>query len=174
MPLTARRPPAPLCRTADFPARESSPDTISGVTTPANSDDDDWEADFWEAVGYWEAADYRPEPEREGSFWRSFNRADAKLLLITFAGTVAANVVTVIVVAIAILSDRPPASQGAAQVVLAWIGLAGTGTYTGVMFYRLRRNSTVDRRGDLRFVALLSLATLIFLLFVLGYAVGYK
>jgi hypothetical protein len=37
------------------------------------------------------------------SLWGSFNRADIKLFLITFAGTVAANVVTVLVVAVAVI-----------------------------------------------------------------------
>jgi hypothetical protein len=43
---------------------------------------------------------------RNESFWASFNRADAKLFLITFAGTVAANVVTVMTVAVAIIVAR--------------------------------------------------------------------
>jgi hypothetical protein len=41
----------------------------------------------------------RHEAPREESLWDSFTRADMKLLRITFAGTLAANVVTVMVVA---------------------------------------------------------------------------
>ena len=37
---------------------------------------------------------------------RSFSRDDAKLLIITFAGTVAANIITVILVGLAIVSAR--------------------------------------------------------------------
>ena len=52
------------------------------------------------------------EPRRKESFPGSFSRDDAKLLLITFAGTVAANVMTVIAVAAAIIVDRRPGNQG--------------------------------------------------------------
>lgn len=46
------------------------------------------------------------EPENE-SLWASFNRADMKLFIVTFAGTLAANVMTVTVVAVALLIARP-------------------------------------------------------------------
>ena len=37
--------------------------------------------------------------EKEKSFWGSFNRADGKVFLITLARTLAANIVTLLVVA---------------------------------------------------------------------------
>ena len=47
------------------------------------------------------------EEEHEASFWASFTRADTRLFLMTFAGTVAANIVTVMVVAVALIASRP-------------------------------------------------------------------
>jgi hypothetical protein len=53
-------------------------------------------------------ADEAPE-EREKPFWQSFTQADIKLLMVTFIGTVAANIVTVIVVAVAVVLVRSSA-----------------------------------------------------------------
>ena len=46
-----------------------------------------------------------PEPwsEPEKFFWASFNRADMKLFLLTFGGTLTANVLTVLVVGVALI-----------------------------------------------------------------------
>jgi hypothetical protein len=46
--------------------------------------------------------------ERQESLWASFTRDDMKLFLVTFAGTVAANIVTVMVVAVAVIFARHP------------------------------------------------------------------
>ena len=64
--------------------------------------------------------------EREQqSFWESLDRADKKLFLVTFAGTVAANVVTVTVLAIAVIIARPSVSgqPKTATNILWYVGL---------------------------------------------------
>src|SRR5262245_12135017 len=66
--------------------------------------------------------------DRESSFVGSFSQADMRLFVVTFTGTVAANVVTVLVVAVAILlarsgsSSRP--SVGSVLIFLLTIVLA--------------------------------------------------
>jgi len=43
--------------------------------------------------------------DQEPSFWPSFTRADTRLFIVTFAGTLAANVMTLVVVALAAWPD---------------------------------------------------------------------
>ncbi|SRR5229473_7130404 len=61
----------------------------------------------------------RDDPDR--SFWRSFSQADMRLLVVTFAGTVAANVMTVLLVATAILvaKRQPRTGRAALEYLLA-------------------------------------------------------
>ena len=47
-----------------------------------------------------------PEQEQEQTFWRSLSGAEMRLLVITMAGTLAANIVTVLVVATAVIGAR--------------------------------------------------------------------
>lgn len=73
------------------------------------------------------------EKERQESLWASFNRADMRLLIVTFAGTVAANVVTVMVVAIAIIVARSQINGPLApRTVLAWLTGVGFGCLSTV------------------------------------------
>jgi hypothetical protein len=65
------------------------------ITGPDNAQRDQARLDAADrAAEPWEVDWF--EPERKGSFLGSFSRDDAKLLQVTFAGTVAANVVTAI------------------------------------------------------------------------------
>ena len=116
------------------------------------------------------------EEEHQESFWASFNRADAKLLLVTFAGTVAANAVTVMVVAIALISARPAfAGRPGIGTVLIYlyfviIGALGVGT-------TLSLSRRAHRRWRVALVAVAvvgGLAVFDALLILLGYAVGVK
>lgn len=71
------------------------------------------------------------EQEVERSSWASFTRADTRHFLITSAGTVAANVVTVMVVAIAVILARPPAGARAKPAaVLLDLGVVVIGVMT--------------------------------------------
>lgn len=121
----------------------------------------------------------RPEEKKDTeSFLASFNRADAKLFLITFAGTVAANIVTVLVVAAAIILDRPqngapsPAGEVPAALISSAVGILGI----IVCLIALRRKwGDLTTRLMISFLALsLSVLTMIFLLILLGDAAGVK
>jgi hypothetical protein len=54
-----------------------------------------------------ESTEKESAEEREHSFSASFSQGDLRLFLITFAGTVAANILTVMVVAVAVILARP-------------------------------------------------------------------
>jgi hypothetical protein len=120
--------------------------------------------------------------EHEESFWASFTRADRRLFLITFAGTVAANVVTVMVVAIALIVARPPPGvRPTPAAVLLDLGVVVIGLMTiGIGVAALRRwrpRDTTSRANDMVTLVLtvvMGLFTLVFLLVLLGYAVGVK
>jgi len=122
------------------------------------------------------------DKEAEPSFWDSFTRADARLFLMTFAGTVAANVVTVMVVAVALIASRPPSSgrptAGSVPIDLA-CSAAGV-MAVGIGITALRRTRMNDRGS--RTIALMigavtvfmGLISSVYLLVLLGYAVGVK
>jgi hypothetical protein len=104
----------------------------------------------------------------------SFSQADLKLFVVTFAGTVAANVVTVIIVAVALLLARPPAGvrpTPAAVLIDLYAVVIGLMT-VGIAIRHMR--------GGRRDLVLLFLVTitglggLIFAMILLGYAVGVK
>lgn len=121
--------------------------------------------------------------ERDTSFWSSFSQDDIRLLVVTFAGTVAANVVTAVVVAVAVIAARPsPGYQITSAGVLKTIGLVLLGaliTLTGTVAIRWTR-----KRGWpfarwitvilLVLVAVAAVGTLVFVLVLLGLAVGVK
>ena len=125
-----------------------------------------------------ETAEDRPEEKKAESFLASFNRADAKLLIVTFAGTVAGGLATVMVVAVAIICVRWEASQSPSAIHLTIIVLSGLGVgisaiISGLSGFR-RYHAVFDRRADLA-VALMGVAIVTFtLLLLLGYAVGVK
>lgn len=120
--------------------------------------------------------------ERERSFWASFSQADMKLFLVTFAGTVAANVVTVMVVAVALIASRP-ATGGRPTVgsVLIDLFCVICGVLTvgvGVHAFRQKRPKDTESRVIALMVASLTLfmglLSSVYLLVLLGYAVGVK
>lgn len=119
-----------------------------------------------------------PTGERQPSFLASFSQADLRLLLITFAGTVAANVVTVMVVAVALIAARPKNSERptvASVLILALFGLIGVFIVArGAPDFRRKRargTTTVTLRV---LTVVMGLMTLEILLVLLGYAVGVK
>lgn len=64
------------------------------------------------------------EQETRTSFWASFTQADMRVLVITFAGTLAANIVTVLVVAVAVVVARSSAHpKPTGSSVLSTMGL---------------------------------------------------
>lgn len=63
-------------------------------------------------------AEDRPAEKRTESFLASFSRADAKLLMITFSGTVLANIITVLVVC----SGDPPGAATGTFPADCWLG----------------------------------------------------
>jgi hypothetical protein len=120
--------------------------------------------------------------EREQSLWASFSRADMRLFLVTFAGTVAANVVTVMVVAVAVIvarsgtSGRPTAGGVLIDLFCGLSGAMAVGI--GVTAIRPLRKSGTQFRGVMLAIGGIAVATgllgVVFLLIVLGYAVGVK
>ncbi len=127
------------------------------------------------------ADDSQEEDGREAEPSSFFSRDDVKLLVITFAGTVAANVVTVIVVAIAIILARPGfAGPHTPRMVLLNIGYAVLGVpivWGGLMTWRRKRptpDPLVYRGLSLALIVAMGLMTLLWVLVLLGYAVGVK
>ena len=117
------------------------------------------------------------EEERQESFWDSFNRADAKLFLVTFAGTVAANVLTVMLVAIAIISDRArfvkPTSTGVIfSLIVALFG--GLGIVGARQVLREKGQTRLNKGVGWIVVAFMCSVTLLIVLSLLGYAAGIK
>jgi hypothetical protein len=123
-----------------------------------------------------------PAEERQRSFWASFSQTDLRLFLVTFAGTVAANVLTVMIVAVAVIAARPensgrPTASGALDDILV---LAIAATLLGISMAawspwrpwvgRLRALNVV---GPV-ITVVLGLFTLVYLLILLGYAAGVK
>lgn len=125
----------------------------------------------------------KAEEDSEKSFLASFTRADAKLLLITFAGTVAANVVTVMVVAFAVILARsstttPRPTEGAVLIDLAAVAAGVMTLGVGVSFMRQRRVGAAYSRVITLIIVVLVVAecliSAVFLLVLLGDAVGVK
>ena len=136
-------------------------------------------------LGYGDSNRRRARTARRGApalpLLASFTQADLKLFLVTFAGTVAANVGTVMIVAVAVIVTRPPIGvrPGAGAVLTdlcgAAIGLMTIGI--GVAALRRWRSSYKTSRPEvvmLVLAAVMGLGTLAFLLALLGYAVGVK
>jgi hypothetical protein len=122
------------------------------------------------------------EKERQESVWASFGRADAKLFMVIFAGTVAANVVTVMIVAVALIAARS-GSNGRPHLgaVLIYLGCVIAGVVTvgvGVQALRQKRPKDTESRVIALMVAaftlLMGLLSSVYLLVLLGYAVGVK
>jgi hypothetical protein len=129
------------------------------------------------------APERQAEKERQEPLWASFTRADMRLFLVTFAGTVAANLVTVVVVAVAIIFARPPNSaRPTAGVVFNYLYLVSFGIFALVgllsWFRKNRSKGSTSRTIATIWVVFatvtLVLMTLVLLLVLLGYAVGVK
>lgn len=112
-------------------------------------------------------------------FWASFNRNDAKLLLITFAGTVAANLVTVMVAAVAIISvtgSPRPTTQSVVDALIFGVGaLALTGL--GLVIVRQRWHEPNRRFLNASWIISLismSFTALYWLLLLVGYVARIK
>lgn len=113
----------------------------------------------------------------------NFSQADLKLLLITFGGTVAANVVTVMVVALAVILSRPrvvgvPLNVNAVVAFLV-CAVSGLGFLPFLILYfrDKRAKGMISPREDVLIVVLLMLMGLLgtlALLTLLGWAVGVK
>ena len=123
-----------------------------------------------------------PAEEREGSLWVSFSQADMRLFLVTFAGTVAANIVTVMVVAVALIASRP-ANGGRPTVgsVLIDLFCVISGVMTvgiGVAAFRYKgRRDTTSRTITVMIASVtvfMGLLASVYLLILLGYAVDVK
>ena len=131
-----------------------------------------------------EIAKKEPGQEPKMPFWGSFSQADIRLLVITFAGTVAANVVTVLVVAVAIIAVRSSANPRptlsavlallvslvafAVIVVASTVAAIRQNRHPGGMYTRVFMVVMVG------LTVLLALGALFFLLVLIGYAVGVK
>ena len=129
-----------------------------------------------------ESTEKEPAEERERSLWASFSQADMRLFLVTFAGTVAANVVTVMVVAVALIVARPQISgRPTVGAVLILVGFAVTGVVmvgrNVISLLRKRPRDTTSRTLNaplLTLTVLLGLITSEIVLVLLGLAVGVK
>jgi hypothetical protein len=121
--------------------------------------------------------------EVERSFWATFTRADMRLFLVTFAGTVTANIVTVMVVALALIASRPPSGQQGANaggvvilVIFSVLGLASVIVSVAAL-RRNRSKHTMDLTTKVILAALavsLGVLALLSLLILLGWAAGVK
>jgi hypothetical protein len=124
----------------------------------------------------------RSEDKHEHSFLASFSQADLRLFLITFAGTVAANVITVMVVAVAVILTRPPMTLrpnvDGVVTLLAFsvIGLAFVITNVALL-RRKRPRHPIDPTMKVYLLTMTIFAGLLAsegLLILLGWAVGVK
>jgi hypothetical protein len=117
------------------------------------------------------------EQEHQESFWASFNQADMKLFVLTFAGTVAANIVTVMVVAVAVILVR-------AKRTPTWSALlysAAAATFLGYVITTVarflpssNRTKRLIRISSLPFGLLVCFGVLLLVLILLGDAAGIK
>jgi hypothetical protein len=116
--------------------------------------------------------------DAEPSFWDSFNQADVKLFVVTFAGTLAANIVTVLVVAFAVIADRTSNRPVDTPITIA---LTAPVVFVGFLAMTagdrlLRRQRKIARRRKV-FLWILVLTWPIVLtavLVLLGWAAGIK
>jgi hypothetical protein len=123
------------------------------------------------------------EDASERSFWASFSQADLRLFLVTFAGTVAANMVTVMVVALALIASRPPRGKQGANaggvvilVIFSVLGLASVIVSVAAL-RRNRSKHTMDLTTKVILATLavsLGVLAVLSLLILLGWAAGVK
>jgi len=122
------------------------------------------------------AADYEVDwlaPKPEQSLWASFTQADRKVFLITFAGTVAANVATVLVVALAVIIARSSHT--------GWFADTGLALTFGMMCLTQRVKSWYRQEGRritspalITYVACFAVLLTVLLLVLVGRAAGIK
>lgn len=117
------------------------------------------------------------EKERQEPFWASFNRADMKLFLVTFAGTLAANVLTVMLVAVAIISVRTrfvkPTPIGVIGALIVAL-LGGLGIVAIPQILREKGQTRLNKVVGWIMVAVVCSVTVLIVLSLLGYAAGIK
>ncbi len=121
-----------------------------------------------------------PAEDRKTSLRHSFSQADMRVLVVTFAGTLGANVMTVVVVAAAVVVAR--GSPRTAGTVFQYLAVAAAGAVMTVVFTFLFRRTS--RPYDLNgwvlaaifgvFAVSACLSTLALLLGLVGVAVGMK
>ncbi len=123
-----------------------------------------------------ETREEKRSSEREAARW---SRSDTRLLLVTFLGTVAANLLTVLIVALAILFARGGntgvALYGAAALnpALGLEVLVIVGSLMALLLIRrLRRSVPLREQGNLLLVCVVIAAMTALLL--LGFAEGVK
>ena len=129
-----------------------------------------------------ESTEKEPAEERERSLWASFSQADMRLFLVTFAGTVAANVVTVMVVAVALIASRPSnggrPTVGAVLIDLACVICGVMTVGIGVAAFRRKGPRDTTSRTITVMIAsvtvFMGLLASVYLLILLGYAVDVK
>ncbi len=113
--------------------------------------------------------------EEEQSFWASFDQADMKLFLVTFAGTLAATILAVVVVGLGLLLIRLARDQHQGFMGLVdTAGVAGGGAIivlTPVLLLSRRtRKRAVDAAANVAAIMILA----ILLLAAIGYLAGIK
>jgi hypothetical protein len=129
----------------------------------------------------------RAEKEREPSFVASFTAADWRLLVMTFTGTLAANVVTVVVVALAVIVARYMLSteaNGPHPNVPLYLGLSALCCVVNVPLIIVAvviarktpdgRRQAIARRLMIASAAVGSPITLLLMLILLGAATGVR
>jgi hypothetical protein len=151
---------------------------MGGTTTSDDAGDENAVAAKAGANGDEATSDTAPAGKQAAEHRALFNRDDAKLLLITFGGTVAANLVTVMIVAVAVILTRSmnsPITPTEADVIIAvtLVGVAWLMAYAVVP-----KGSTLGRmvrraffRIAVPFAALVGITGLIVML---GEAAGVK
>jgi hypothetical protein len=114
-----------------------------------------------------------PAEEPKPSLLDSFSQADLKLFLITFAGTVAANVVALMFVGLAVLLVRvvgtPSGPVEVVMVVLVLFMCVGIATLLMVW-----RKEAPESQFLLWSAGVLSMFALVWVLTLLGWATGVK
>jgi hypothetical protein len=120
-------------------------------------------------------AEAEAERKKE-SLWDSFTRTDLKLLIVTFAGTLAANIVTVIVVAVAVVIARWNLAGQRLSIRVVIGNLVAAVVFMGCEIIIIRRMRRTGQK-DILLVTLVAASGLFILLFVLvliGYASGVR
>lgn len=129
-----------------------------------------------------DAENMAKEDRKESSFLPLFTRADTRLFLITFAGTVAANVVTVMLVALAVVMVRHPGFGKPTMhavlilVIMAILGMLIVGF--GAISIRRKRPADTDSRTTMAslfvLVVIMGALTSVYLLALVGFAAGVR